>query len=616
VLWQLGVYAGGCSVRLGVYGCGNLFVKETKVKRSGREYRYLQLVEGYRDENGKVRHRVVANLGRADALKDSGQLEALAGSFARLDPPLAGIRRSVGPLLLVEHFLRELDVAGTVDRALPRSARSVLSVGEVVCALVASRLCSPSPLYDVAGWASGAAVHELLGIPAALLNDDRLGRALETFAVYAEDLRSQVAANAIERFGVSAGRLHVDLTTVRVAGAYEDSALVAKGWGSDRRVARQVRTLQAATPDGTVLYSRPDPGNASELTLVGAALERLLALSGPGLLIVCDSAMGQPKTLREIDHAGVRFIVPLRASTGFRERFVADVGHQGLRAVRYLAKREAGLPPRERTRYKGAIRDWELTDPKTTNPLMLRVAYIHSSEEATQVAQARERALQKAEDALGRVRNGLGGRYYKTRRQIERRIGVILATNVTGLIDAKVTTRKGRLTLTWQRNHEAIAATASFDGIYALATNLPSHPTAGQILRLYKDQQIVERRHRDVKQTLKVRPIFLHNDDRVYALISIVGIALLIFGLIEAQVRATLGEGQQLPGLLPEGRSARPTGRNILAAFQGLGLTYTQHGIQLDQLTDTQHHILQLLQIQPPWPTPSDHALTNRGKWG
>ena len=163
-----------------------MFVKETKVKRSGREYSYLQLVEGYRDENGKVRHRVVANLGRKDALKDSGQLEALAGSFARLDPPMAGTRRSVGPLLLVEHFLRELAVKDTVDGALPRSARSVLSVGEVVCALVASRLCSPSPLYDVAGWASGAAVHELLGIPPALLNDDRLGRALETFAVYAE----------------------------------------------------------------------------------------------------------------------------------------------------------------------------------------------------------------------------------------------------------------------------------------------------------------------------------------------------------------------------------------------------------------------------------------------
>jgi Domain of unknown function (DUF4277)/Transposase DDE domain len=592
-----------------------MFVKETRVKRSGREYSYLQLVEGYRDESGKVRHRVVANLGRKDALKDSGQLEALAGSFARLDPPMAGTRRAVGPLLLVEHFLRELHVKDTIDAALPRSVRSVLSVGEVVCALIASRLCSPSPLYDVAGWASGAAVHELLGIPPALLNDDRLGRALETVAVYSEHLRCRVAARAIERFGVSAGRLHVDLTTIRVTGAYEDSALVAKGWGADRRVARQIRTLQACTADGTVLYSRPDPGNAAELTLVGASLERLLALSGPGLLIVCDSAMGQPKTLREIDQAGVRFIVPLRAGAGFRERFLADVGHNGLRPVVYVPEHQAKLPAAQRTRFKGALRDWEITAGDQP-PLKLRVAYIHSSEEATQVADARQRALAKAEDALQRMHNGLGGRYYKTRRQVERRIGQILGANITGLIDAKVATRNGKLTLTWQRNQDAIDTAASFDGIYALATNLPGRISAGQVLRLYKDQQIVERRHRDLKQTLKVRPIFLHNDDRVHALISIIGIALLIFGLIEAQTRAALDPDQQLPGLLPEGRAARPTGRNILTAFQGLGLTYTHHGIQLDPLTDTQQHVLDLLQIQPPWPQQPDLALTSRGNCG
>ena len=169
----------------------------------------------------------------------------------------------------------------------------------------------------------------------------------------------------------------------------------------------------------------------------------------------------------------------------------------------------------------------------------------------------------------------------------------------------------GKLTLAWQRNQEAIATAASFDGIYALATNLPGRITAGQVLRLYKDQQIVERRHRDMKQTLKVRPIFLHNDDRVHALLSIVGISLLIFGLIEAQTRAALGHEQQLPGLLPEGRAAKPTGRNILAAFQGLGLTYTHTGIQLDPLTDTQQHILDLLQNPAALANPARPAHTN-----
>jgi hypothetical protein len=591
-----------------------VFLKTTTVRRGERRYEYVQLVEGYRDESGRVRHRVVANLGRREALKESGQLEALAGSFARLDPPLVGVRRDVGPLLLVAHFLERLDVVSTIDRALPGRGRSQLSVGEVAAALIASRLCSPSPLYDVAGWASGAALHERLGIPAALLNDDRLGRALEALAVYAESLRGALAARAIERFGVDAGRLHVDLTTLRFAGAYEQSALVARGWGPDRRVARQVRALQATSADGVSLYVRPDPGNAAEVALIGASLERLAALAGAGL-VVCDAACGHPRTLGQIARAGLRFIVPLRTVTGFRERFLADVGQQALRPLGYVAERERHLSPARRTRYRGTLRDWQPTDPETGESLHLRVAYIHSSEEAREVAAARERALTKAEAALERVQRGLGGRHYKTKAHVDKRVAQILTGPVEGLITAASASRNGRPTLNFRRNEDAIAAAARTDGVYALATNLPGRLSAARVLNLYKAQQIVERRHRDAKQTLKVRPIFLHNDDRIHALVSLVGIALLIFGLIETELRKHLDD-EQLPGLLPEGRAAKPTGRNILAAFQGLGLTYTPDGIRLDRLTHTQRRILELLDIQPPWPEQPDPALTNRGKRG
>jgi hypothetical protein len=579
-----------------------MFVKETVVKRGQRAYTYLQLVDGYRDERGRVRHRVVANLGRKEALKESGQLEALAGSFARLDPPMTGTRRQVGALLLAWHFARELDLVGVVDGSLPRSPRSVLSVGEVVAALICSRLCSPSPLYDVAGWASGAAVHELLGIPAALLNDDRLGRALETFAVHSEPVRGALAVRAIEIFGLDVGRLHVDLTTLRVTGAYEDSALICKGWGSDRHVRRQVRALQAATPDGVSVYWRPDPGNASELALVGQSLQRLKSLTGPAGLLVCDSACGNPKTLTQLQNAGLRFVVPLRASSGFAEKFTAEIGHHALRPLRYVAAREARLPAPKRTQYRGCLSEWTLTCPEDGRQLPVRVAWIHSSEEAREVAAARERALCKAESELERVRRGLGSRYYPTRKHVQARVNRIVGPNIEHLLIIRTATRNGKPTLTWQRDHDQIAQAAATDGIYALATNQPGRLTATSLLRQYKDQQIVERRHRDAKHTLKVRPIFLHNDDRIHALISIVGLALLIFGLIETQTRRALGKHQQLAGLLPEGRAAIPTGANILAAFQGLGLTYTPNGIRLDRLTHTQRRILHLLQIQPPWP--------------
>jgi Domain of unknown function (DUF4277)/Transposase DDE domain len=580
-----------------------MYVKRHAVRRGRKRYVYLRLVQAYRDEQGRVRHRVLKTLGREDELKASGQLEQLMGSFARLDPPLAGVRREVGPLLLAWHFITQLDLIGTVDRALPQRGRQQLSVGEAVAALCCSRLCSPSPLYDIAGWASGAALQELFGIPAALLNDDRLGRSLEILAVYAETLRGTLAVRAIERFGIDAGRLHVDLTALRVCGAYEDSALVANGWAQGQGVGRQVRALQAATADGVSLYVRPEPGNAAEVSLIAQSLERLRELSGPGGVLILDSACGHPKTLCEIARAELQFIVPLRAQTGFRERFLTDVGDHGLRALRYVSQREQRLPPELRTRYRGALRDWELTDPETGEMRRFRVAYIHSSEEHRETAAARERALTKAEEQLQRVKNGLGGRYYKTRKQVDARVARIIAPNIDGLISTTTATRNGKPTLTFTRNPEAIAAAAHTDGIYALATNLPgTRLTAGQVLRDYKGQQIVERRHRDYKQTLKVRPIFLHNDDRIYALTSVIGIALLIFGLIETELRKRLPNHELLPGLLPENRAAKPTGRNVLSTFQGLGLTYTRAGIELDRLTHTQRRVLELLQITPPWP--------------
>jgi uncharacterized protein DUF4277/DDE family transposase len=581
-----------------------MYVKRATVKRGGTSYAYLRLVQAYR-QDGKVRHRVIANLGREDELKASGQLDQLAASFARLDPPPWGTRREVGSLLLVRHYLHRLGLVKLVDAAIPQRGRAQLTHGEVIAALIANRLSAPAPLYDVAGWASSAAVHELLDTPAALLGDDRLGRALEAFAPVAETVRGAAMLAAIGEFGADAARLHLDLTTLTVSGAYPGSDLVGKGWSSARTVQRQVRVLAASNSTGVPLYVRPQPGNAAELTCLGQAMDDLAGLLPPGLLVVADSALGHWKNLREVDRAGLHFIVALRESTGYFDRFLTEVGHDNLRPVRYVARRDRHLPAHRRTHYRGALHDWHLTDSQTELVHRFRVAYIYSSEEARTVAEARERALTKAEADLARVHRGLGGQHYRTAQQVQARVNRIIGPNVHALLTVSIGAGDARPTLTWQRDQAAIDTAAQHDGIYALATNLPGRLTPSTVLGLYKDQHLIELAHRANKSVLNVRPIFLHNDDRIAALISIVGLALLIYGLIETDLRQALAAhspDQHLPGLLPEGRAARPTGRNILAAFQGLGATYTPNGLRLDRLTTTQRAILHHLNIAPPWP--------------
>jgi hypothetical protein len=587
-----------------------MFPKVKTVRRGGRNYEYLELVEGRR-EGGRVRQHVVANLGRLDELVAGGQLEQLAAGLARLHQPPAGTRRHVGPLLVVAHYLRVLDVAGIVDGVLPRRGRALAGHGEVTAVLAASRLCSPAPLYDIAGWASSAAVAELLGVPAALLNDDRLGRSLEALAPAAEEVRGKLLLAAVRRFAVAdASRLHLDLTAVRFAGHYAASALVEKGWSADRTIGRQVKTLQATVPAGVPLYFRPHNGSAGEPPAFMAAVEALAAALPPGLVVVADSGLGYLENLCAADDARVRFVVPLRADTGWAARFDADAGPLGglaaLERLDYVSYRERRLPAGKRTTWKGLLRPFPVTSEDTGARHDLRAAYIWSSEEAASVAAARERALAKAEAALARIRNGLGGRYYKTRKQVDTRVAQILTGQAAGLLTVRTGTRAGKPWITWARDQDAIADASRLDGLYALATNLPGPGgaplTALDVLKTYKDQWIVEHRHRDLKQTLKVRPVFLHNDDRIAALIAVIGIALLLFGLIEAELRAALGANVPLPGILPEGRAAKPTARAVLAAFDGLHLTYTPAGIVLDHLSPVQRQILALLNISLPWP--------------
>ena len=297
----------------------------------------------------------------------------------------------------------------------------------------------------------------------------------------------------------------------------------------------------------------------------------------------------------------------LRSDTGWASRFCSDLpgGLDVLEPLEYCSYREEQLPQKDRTQWKGVLRPFPVTS-SSGRVHDFRVAYIFSSEEALSVSDARERSLCKAEEALLRIRNGLGGRYYKTQKQIDAKVAQILTGPISGLIEVNTATRDDKPYIAWHRDEAAIAQVSALDGLYGLATNLrdprEGELSALEVLKIYKDQWIVEQRHRDLKQTLRVRPVFLHNDNRIEALICVIGIALLVFGLIEAELRGALGEGVPLPGILPEGRAARPTARAALSTFDGLGATYTKDGLMIDRLTRIQRTILGLLDIPLPWP--------------
>lgn len=578
-----------------------MFLKETTVRSGGRRYTYVQLVEGYRDERGRVRQRVVANLGRKEKLKASGELDRLAAAFTRLDPPPAGTRRRCGALALVACYIERLGLAEAVERACPVHGRAQLTHGEVIGALVANRLCDPRPLYDVRGWADEQGAHPLLGTPAALLNDDRLGRALDALAAHVEQVKGALCLRALERFGCEPARVHWDFTSVSVHGSHEGSELIRFGHSSDKRQhLRQAKLGQAVSEEGVALYHRSEAGARNETGVVCDALEGLKAALGRQDFLLCaDTALVSEGNLRALIADGISFLAPLPQSFGYRERYLTELGPELLSPIDYVSGRQRRLPASERTRYHGAELDWPL-ELESGEQIALRALYVHSSEEQAACRRSRQRQLERTEEKLERVKRGLGGRHYPDQAAVERKLAQLLQGTPGSFLRADAGERDGKPTLRFWRDDEAISEAERLDGIYCLISNASKDEAdAATLLAWFKEQEQVERAHRTLKGPLRVRPLFVQNDERIVALLAVCCFALMIYTLIERDARRHHPDGLAALG---EGRRGPATARAVFSLLEETVLVYSPEGVTVEP-AEAGRELFERLTTEP---TPTD----------
>jgi len=130
----------------------------------------------------------------------------------------------LGALPIVDRFLGRMNVAALLDRHLPAGdARVTLPAANVIGVLVRNLCLEREPLYGLAEWADGFE-SRLVGLApgeAVLLNDDRVGRALEQlFDADRGSLLTELALHVISAFGVDCSQLHNDSTSIALHGDY------------------------------------------------------------------------------------------------------------------------------------------------------------------------------------------------------------------------------------------------------------------------------------------------------------------------------------------------------------------------------------------------------------
>jgi transposase len=525
------------------------------------------------------------------------------------------VSKRLGALPVAAAFLRRLDVAGIVDGLCPVRDVADLTHGQVIEALVANRLSAPAPLVRIADWARVWAVEEVLGVDARLLNDDRCGRALDALAPVAEQVAGAVGAAAIAAFGIDVARLQWDMTSISLHGAYDEDGQdpaypqVRFGHPKDRRTdLKQIQAGLGVSPDGAVpVFARAYSGGAGEVAQVVDAIQAMQKLaSARRLLMVGDSKLISYGNVRALEEAGVEFIAPLPAAR-LSEAEAAGLDLDAARVVDYVPVRLAERPTAPRETYRVLEDTYTLTGPRKTDPpVTMRRILVHSTGNAEGQAQARQKRLAKAREELEKVRTGAGGRYYKTGEKIAARVGVIAEKRrVREVLRYTVTAGPdGKPVLDWHFDQQALETKARAEGWYALVSNQdPAAADEAATLIAYKGQAQVERRYADYKGPLAVAPVFLETNRRITALLHVIMLALLVYCLIERQVRRELvNQGAadgKMAGLYPDNRRLRPTARMILYHLGELNLT-AGHATDPPQVSITrgiQLHLLDLLGI-------------------
>ena len=523
------------------------------------------------------------------------------------------VEKLLGALPVVAGFASRLGIRDIVDDACPVRDLAELTHGQVIEALVANRLTSPSPLVHVQSWARDWAVGEVLGVEPGLLNDDRTGRALDAIAPHLDQIAGSVGVAAIAAFGIDVTRLHWDMTSVSVHGEYaqNEDGFPVPGFGhpKDRRPdLKQVQAGIAVSGDGGIpVFHRAFDGGAGEVSQVIPVMKALQQMATQRrLLIVGDSKLISYANLAAMDGDGVTFVAPA-SKTYVPAAQLAGLTVEQATRVDYVAQRDQPGPAGRRGRWHVAEDTMRLAGPRKSDPVLtLRRVFVHSSARAEAAGKARALKLERARDDLERLERGLGSRHYPTEDKVSARIAVIASQRRVGAyLQARAGTGPGagKPTLTWRFDQDAIDAEAATDGWYALLTNLDAgEADTARVLILYKGQEAVERRYAAFKGPLAVAALFLKSNRRIAALVTVICLALLIFCLIERQARNSLaGQDKTKVEGLYAGRPAIPTGRLILGALATMKIIPARGPDPpiIPQPTPLQLRLLDLLDIDP-----------------
>jgi transposase len=520
------------------------------------------------------------------------QAPTFASSFAsNVDTQLS---HWLGAIPVLMPIIQRLNVVSTINRYCPSNAD--VDEGTVALVMILNRLMSPRPLYKVDDWMTETILSETLGISPNKFHDRRLGDFLDNVHKHIDNIWKDMVHQAIRKYGISLDFIHYDITSLYFEGVYDDAELLDYGYSRDKKSeCKQVNLrLNITDEDGIPLAFKVINGSTADRS---TPIENMKALRDlldnmPGsndIIIISDQAMLDRDVIIQYHQQGIGYLGPLPACNEY-EQVLMSVPLSELKKYPLNYRPKNQKEDEASAIYYGVLSKVILSGKKVQGTVEPQVLILYSTNKAKLDADKRTTLLGKYLESLEKIARQINQLKYKKKAYTQSQIDKIGSkyVPVRHLVDIQLSGADGQLSLSYNVNADELEHAKERDGRYLLGTNRPL--IEEEMLHHFKRQDKIEKHVHAIKGPIRIRPMFLHNQDRLESLVFICMVALLVYSILE---------------MLSKRANIVITGENILKQFQTPVVVYTifKDGSiwkQLAPLTVFQSKFIQSLDFPDP----------------
>jgi transposase len=507
--------------------------------------RYVQLVESYRDEAGRVKKRTVATLGRLDQLtgeldsvidgllKVAGREPVIAPSSTTPVGTAAGVSfesaRALGNVWTLTEIWKELGFSDL--RRVFRRTRHTIDVEALIRIMVLNRLCDPDSKLGVLRWLQTVALPD---IDLKALTHQHLLRSMDALMDQQDAVDDVVAQLLRPLVDQDLSVAFYDMTTIRAEGLATMQGDVRKfGMAKEGLIARQFMLGVVQTSEGLPIYHEVFDGNTAEaktlLPILKKVMDRFPNLRR--LVLVADRGLLSLDNLEALQAICLRPDKGLDPSKGQALEFIIAVPGRRYHEFADL------LEPLQAQCAKAST---EITGEVAWNGLRMVVA--HDPQAALEQHQKRKAAMTElelqAKGWAGKLDGQDQGQKKRGRKLSDsgtkaRFYHAVLEAHLGKIVKVDM---KAEL-FSYAIDEDALRLAEMMDGKLLVVTNVQDM-TPEKVIERYKSLADIERGFKVLKSELEIGPVYHRLPERIRAHASICFMALILHRVMRMRLRS------------------------------------------------------------------------------